>query len=100
MKKITFSPVNWIFYTLIDLKNSTSYARIARSAVPRLFWALPKSEFGELASTTQASNNLWKREKKDCIGDFGSSLPDEFFFYVSISLFSQVPIRYRQRQTV
>jgi len=47
-------------------------------------------------TTTQASNNLWKKEKKYCIGDFLAVASDgKFFFDVSILLFSQVPIRYK-----
>jgi len=42
MKKMTFFPVTWIllFKHSWIFKNSTAYARMARSAVPRLFWAL------------------------------------------------------------
>jgi len=40
----------------MDLKEvSTAYATMARSAVPKLFWALPKSEFGENASHNDRS---------------------------------------------
>jgi len=40
----------------MDFKNVlTACARMARSAVPKLFWALPKSEFGENASHNDPS---------------------------------------------
>jgi len=40
----------------MDFKNvSIAYARMARSEVPKLFWALPKSEFGENASHNDPS---------------------------------------------
>ena len=40
----------------MDFKNvSIAYARMARSEVPKLFWALPKSEFGENASRNDPS---------------------------------------------
>jgi len=40
----------------MDFKNvSTAYARMARSAVPKLFWALPKFEFGENSSHNDPS---------------------------------------------
>jgi len=29
---------------------TTAYAKMARAAVPKLFWAFPKPEFGEPAS--------------------------------------------------
>jgi len=37
---------------------------MARSVVPKLFWARPKSEFGEHASNEVRKNN-------DCMSDFG-----------------------------
>ena len=42
---------------MIFEKISTTYARMARSAVTELFWAGPKSKFGERLAT-QASNNI------------------------------------------
>jgi len=41
-------------------KGPTLYASMAGSPVPKLFWARPKSEFGEHLST-QASNSVWKK---------------------------------------
>jgi len=68
-----FFPVNWIllFEHLWIFKNSTGYARMAISAVRSLFWALPKSEFGEHASNNNPSlKQFMKKKNKDCIGDF------------------------------
>ena len=54
--------------------------------VPKLFWALPKSEFSEHLAT-QASNNPWK---KYCwVEDFRQKVA-MFVFNVSNALFSQV----------
>ena len=54
--------------------------------VPKLFWAWPKSEFGEYL-VTQASNNIWKNA--DCVDDFWQQVA-KFVFNVSNLLFSQV----------
>jgi len=71
MKKMTFFPVNWIllFKQSWIFKILTGYARMARSSVPRLSWALPKSEFGEHASNNNPSLKQLVK-KSDCIGDF------------------------------
>ena len=65
--KMTFFPVNWIllFKHSWILKNLTGYAWMARLAVPRLSWALPKSEFGEHISNNNPSlKQLVKKRKK------------------------------------
>jgi len=67
---LKFLPVDWILLfkrSCISRKTSTAYVRMARSALPKLFWARPKSEFGE-----HASNNVWNNN--DCMSDFGSKL--------------------------
>jgi len=39
----------------VDKKSlTTAYAKMARAAVPKLFWALPKPEFGEHASNNDS----------------------------------------------
>jgi len=54
--------------------------------VRKLFWAWPKSEFGEHL-VTHASNNVWKNT--DCVDDFWQQIA-KFVFNVSNLLFSQV----------
>jgi len=58
LKEIDFFPsgLDFVILTTMDFKNvSTACARMARSAVRKLFWALPKSEFGENASYNDPS---------------------------------------------
>jgi len=58
MKKIDFFPsrLDFVIQRLMDFENvSTAYPRMARSAVPKLFWALSRSEFGENASHNDSS---------------------------------------------
>jgi len=100
MKKITFFPVNWIFLFKHSwiLKIQPVTLEWLDQQFPDFFERYPNLNVVNTRQTTQASNNLWKRERKDCIGDFGSSLADvKFFFDVSIPLFSQAPTRYRQK---
>jgi len=47
----------------MDLKKLTAYARMSRSAVPKLFSALPNLSLVNTPQTTYEKNN-------DCIGDF------------------------------
>jgi len=99
-----FFPVNWtlLFKHSWIFKNLTGYARMARSAVPKLSWALPKTEFGEHASNNNPSlKQLVKKRKKWLYRWFlAEAAVAKFLFDVSIRRFSQMPIHYGQRQTV
>jgi len=56
-------------------KISTAYATMARSAVPKLFWARPKTEFGKHRAA-QASKNV--RKKRVAWMMFARKLPRSF----------------------
>ena len=52
----------------MDVKKiSTTYARMARSSDPKLFWVRPKSEFGKHLETHMPRA---PSEKIDCMDDF------------------------------
>jgi len=74
----------------------TAYARMAKSAVPKLFWALPKSEFGENASHNDPSLKHYGKNN-DRISDFGSKLLSSFLMSAFHSFLKY--LQYRQRQT-
>jgi len=62
--------------------------------LPKLFWARPKSEFGEHLAT-QISNNVWKNTGS--VDDFWQQVA-KFVFNVSDQLFSQVSMLQADKQ--
>jgi len=74
---------------------STAYATMTRSAVPKLFWARPKTEFGEHLAT-QASNNV---RKNDCCMDAVGQKATKFVCNFSNLLLSTYATN-RQRQAM
>jgi len=73
----------------MDLKKD--YNRL----IPKLFWARPRSEFGEHL-VTQASNKVWKNI--DCVNGFCQEVA-KLVFNVSNLLFSQVSMLQTDKQS-
>ena len=72
MKKMTFFLVNRILLLKHSWTKKIQPLALEwlESAIPELFWALPKSAFGEHASNNNPNlKQLTKKRKKDCIGD-------------------------------
>jgi len=61
---LIFFPVDWIFlfkHPWIEKSLTTAYAKMARAAVPKLFWALPNLRLVNTPqTTTQSLNNVLK----------------------------------------
>jgi len=85
-----FPPVDWI-------KKLTSTT--ARSAVAKLFWALPKPEFGEHASNNDSNLKQLMKKIMIVLMIFGSKLLSLFSMSAFHSFLNKYP-SYRQRQAV
>jgi len=91
--------IRFCYLNTNGLKTSTAYfpnSGISRTP-PKLFWARPKSEFGEHLAT-QTSNNVWNNT--ECVDDFWQHVAKFVFNVSNLLFFSSIYATDRHRKAV